>query len=446
MNHPGGLFERASEDAATAALFSDPAWIRAFVRVEVALARAQAAAGLVPRTAAVALGERAESFAPDLARLDAAMVRDGFPILELVSQLRTHVGAANAPWVHWGATTQDILDTALVGQLDAALQRVSASLAEAIAALARLADAHRGTLMIGRTHLQPALPVTFGLLAASWLAPLVRHRRRLDQLRPRLRVIQCGGAAGSLASLGPAGPAVARAWAAELGLGVPSMPWHAQRDTVIEAAQWLGLVSASLAKFGHDVLLLVQDGIAEVSESADPERGGSSAMPQKRNAAASEIILVATRAAAAHLGALQAIPPPALQRGVVNAQLEFIHLPRLCALTGGAVRAGVQLARELVVDAARMSANLAATHGTLLAEAVSLALSVHLPPTRSRQLVRDACATALSRRRHLLEVIRELPEAAPALAALPGSEAAYLGSTDAFISAALAEATRLSPP
>lgn len=436
---PGPLFVAPYEDAAVAALFSDAAWVKAMVRAETALAQAQAKTGLIPAEAAAAISARAETFSPDLARLHAATVRDGFPIIELVAQLKTHVGPDAAKWIHWGATTQDVMDNALVAQITGALQFIEQSLVRTTLALATLAKQHRATLMVGRTHLQPALPVTFGLQAAAWLAPLLRHRRRLAELRPRLQVVQCGGAAGTLASLGRQGPALARAWAAELGVGVPPMPWHAQRDSILETAHWLGLVGGSLAKFAQDVLLLTQAEIAELQESADGAGGGSSAMPQKHNPTASETVLVAVRSAAAHLTALQSSPPPELQRGTQTAQLELIHLPRLLALTGGALLASDRLAHQLVVHPARMQANLAATHGTLLAEAATLALSAHLDPTEARALVREACAAALAGQRHLVDLLRTRTQAPVAWDDLR-NEAGHLGSTGAFIDAVLAEA------
>jgi len=437
--NPSRLFVAPYEDAAVAALFSDAAWIKAMVRTETTLAQAQAKIGLIPPETAAAITARAETFSPDLARLHAATARDGFPIIELIAQLKTHVGPDAAKWIHWGATTQDVMDNALVAQISGAFQFIEQSLVRTTQALTTLAKQHRATLMVGRTHLQPALPITFGLQAAAWLAPLLRHRRRLAELRPRLQVLQCGGAAGTLASLGHQGPALARAWAAALGVGVPPMPWHAQRDSILETAHWLGLVGGSLAKFAQDVLLLTQAEIAELQESADGTGGGSSAMPQKRNPTSSETILVAVRSAAAHLTALQSSPPPELQRGTQTAQLELIHLPRLLALTGGALLASDRLAHQLVVYPARMQANLAATHGTLLAEAATLALSAHLDPTDARALVREACAAAVTEKRHLVDILRERVTAPVGWGELR-NETHQLGSTDSFIDAVLAAA------
>ena len=213
-----GLFQRALVDPEIAGLFTDAAWVDVLVRVEVALAEAQARAGVIPAAAATTIAERTRSFVAQPAKLAAGIEQDGFPIIELVAQLRAHVGGDAARFVHWGATTQDILDTGLVLQLRETLDRIEARLATLTEALSKLADRHRAALMVGRTHAQPALPITFGLKAAGWLAPLVRHRRALAELRPRVLNVQLGGAAGTLASLGDKGPAVVDALAAALRL------------------------------------------------------------------------------------------------------------------------------------------------------------------------------------------------------------------------------------
>jgi 3-carboxy-cis,cis-muconate cycloisomerase len=436
-----GLFQSALVDPEIVERFSDAAWVDALVRVEVALAAAQASAGVTPASAATTIAERLKGFAPDRAKLAAGIEQDGFPIIELVAQLRARVGGDAARFVHWGATTQDILDTALVLQLRETIIRFDAGLTALIAALVPLVESHRATLMVGRTHGQPALPVTFGLKAAGWLAPLVRHRRALAELRPRLLNVQLGGAAGTLASLGTKGPAVADAFATSLQLGTLPMPWHAQREGLLEFSGRLALIGTSLAKFAQDTLLLAQAEVGEV-RWAGGKGGGSSAMPQKQNPIRSEAVLVATRAALAAHSALLGTPAPEHERGTQTTQAELLHLPQVCAFTGGALRAATRLVAEMVVDAPRMRSNLAATHGVLLAEAATLALTHHLDAAAARRLVTDACAVATAEKRHLLEVLRTRPEAAPAAADLPRDEADYLGSTSVFIDRVLADARR----
>ncbi len=435
-----GLFTTPYVDRSVADCFSDESWMRTLVQVEVALARAQARAGVIPTASSEEIAKRAAQFICDRAALTVAIERDGFPILGLVTQLRRHIGGDAARYLHWGATTQDIVDTALVLQLWRALDLIDSRLTELLSALAHLADQHRNTLMTGRTHLQPALPTTFGLKAAGWLAPLVRHRRALAELRTRALNVQLGGAAGTLAALGRNGLEVTEAFAGELGLGVLPMPWHAQRDPLLEIAYCLTLIANSTAKFAHDILLLAQHEIGEVQESATTGRGGSSAMPQKRNPIRSEAILVAARTASSEAQALTLGIPPEHERGTQVCQTELLHFPRVCAFTGGALGAALKLAQELVVDEARMTANLRATHGVLLAEAASLALARVLEPAVARDLVQQACATAVAEKRHLLDVLGARPEVRPALASLPKSEADYLGSDSAFIDRVLADA------
>ncbi len=431
------------EDAEVAALFENEAWLAALVRTEVALVRAQAKARVIPEGEAIAIADRLKSFRLDSGKLAAETQRDGFPIIGLVAQIREHVGGEAAEYVHYGATTQDILDTALVCQVRMALEFIEARVVEVRAALASLADRYRAAVCIGRTHLQWATPVTFGLKAANWLAPLLRHHQRLQQLRPRILVAQCGGAAGTLASLGHFGPDVIREFAAENGLGVPPMPWNTQRDGILELADWLALLTSILVKFGRDILLLAQSDIAEVRESDGRDRGGSSAMPQKSNPVLCERLLVAAHSAAAHRMALANAPPPELERGTLTWQVEWEHLPRLVALSAGACGFAAQLASGLFVDTQRMQANLEATHGVLLAEAASMALRPHLGSEATKTLVREACQTATAENRHLIDVLRAKTTASIDWDALR-EEAKYLGSTNAFINAVLGEAAAIT--
>ena len=270
-------------DPALTALFADDQMVRCWLEVEGVLAHVQGELGIIPKPAAQAIRATSKTLSLDHARLREGMRQAGFPIIELVRQLRQAVGQAYGDYVHYGTTTQDIMDTAFVLQSRVALTQVEQQLRRVITNLAELAERHRHTLMAGRTHAQQALPITFGYKVASWLAPLLRHYERLRELRPRLLVVQLGGAVGTLASLGERGLEVQTALAHELQLAVPSMPWHNQRDGMAELANWLSLVSGSLAKMGQDIILLAQSEVAEVQESDDPSRGGSSAMPQKQN-------------------------------------------------------------------------------------------------------------------------------------------------------------------
>jgi 3-carboxy-cis,cis-muconate cycloisomerase len=430
------LLQDELADPAIDAWLGDAALIAAMVEVEAALARVQGRLGLIPQAAAVAIGQAAAGFAPDLAGLRRGMAGAGVPVPALVAQLRGAAAAEAGAWLHWGATSQDILDTALILQLRAVLAHIEAQLAETIAALAALAARHRGTLTIARTRFQQALPTSFGLKVAAWLMPLVRHSARLAELRPRLLVVQLGGAAGTLAALGPQGLEVARGLAAELGLGLPPMPWHNQRDGLIELAGWLGLLAGSLGKLGQDVLLLCQN---EVGELRDAAGGGSSTMPQKANPIRAEALLALARRSAGLVGAMHQAALHAWERDGSAWQLEWASLPPLASGAGAALGHTQALLRSLEVDADRMAQNLAASQGLLLAEAACLALARHLPRAEAQALVERACRQALAEGRDLFELLPGLTAAPVDWPALRDPRA-YLGAADALLDQALAAA------
>ena len=274
------IFKPLFSDDEVATLLGDGAFVNALVRVEIALARAEARAGIIPEVAAERIAE-IEAARIDIARLAAGTARSGFPIIALVQELRKQAGADAAPFVHWGATTQDIMDTACVLQLRAITDVLRARLLEVIRSLAALAEAHRETVLAGRTHSQQALPITFGLKVAGWIAPLVRHMERLDEIQPRLMMVQFGGAAGTLAALANKGLMVIDELAKQLKLSAPLIAWHTQRDGLVEIAGWLSLVTGGLGKMAQDIILLAQTEVGEVAESSESGRGGSSTMPQK---------------------------------------------------------------------------------------------------------------------------------------------------------------------
>jgi 3-carboxy-cis,cis-muconate cycloisomerase len=437
------IFAPLFSEAETAAIFSDEQHVRRWLEVEAALARVEGRLGVIPAEAGEAIAVVALSPEAvrriDIERLRDGVARDGFPIVELVRQLRQLVGKDYADAVHHGATTQDVMDTALVLQVRAGLEVVERQLGRLIAALAALASRYRDTLMAGRTHSQQALPVTFGYKAAGWLAPLLRDRRRLSELKPRLLAVQLGGAAGTLAALGDRGMDVQAALAVELGLAVPLMPWHAQRDSLAELADWLSLVSGSLAKMAQDVILLAQREVGEVRESGDPERGGSSTMPQKSNPVVSELILALARANAGHLAAMHQALIQEHERGTHGWQLEWLALPQMFGGTSAALVHAIWLAEHLQVDEARMAENVRASGGLMLAEALTAALAPSMGWEEARRLVRDAARTAAAEHRSLFDVVQAKTSAALDWEALR-DERNYLGSAGAFIDRVLIEA------
>ena len=426
---------------AMAEIFSDECFVANMLHVEAALARAQGKLGVIPTAAADAISEAVRTLTPDFAALQAGTERAGLPVIDLVRQLRQQLRlldpsrASSASYVHWGATTQDIMDTALVLQIRAGLRYIERELLQLIEKLAALADRHRNTLMAGRTHSQQALPITFGLKAANWLAPLLRHRTRLDELKERLLVVQFGGAAGTLAALGDAGLAVQEALAAELDLAVPLLPWHNQRDNLAELAGLLSLISGSLAKMAQDIILLAQSEVGEVHESADVSRGGSSTMPQKRNPVISELIIAIARTNASHLASMHHALIHEQERATHAWQMEWLALPQMFGLTAAALDKARFLSENLVVNQERMQQNVAASNGLMLAEAASFALAEHLPRVEAKKRVGDAVQVVLAEKRHLADVLQERIDASDAPVDWEKfyDEAAFLGATEALI-------------
>jgi 3-carboxy-cis,cis-muconate cycloisomerase len=435
-------------DPDTAALFSDEQFVQYLLEVETALAKAQGRLGVIPAKTAETIASAAASLRVDFEQLQAGTEKAGLPIIELVRQLREQVGGEAASYIHWGATTQDIMDTALVLQIRAALSVIENKLLRLIKNLARLADQHRSTLMAGRTHSQQALPIPFGLKVAGWLAPLLRHRQRLAEIKPRLLVVQLGGAAGTLASLGQVGINVQAALAAELNLSLPLMPWHTQRDNLAELAGWLSLVSGSLAKLGQDIILLAQTEVDEVRESSDRSAGGSSTMPQKSNPIVSELVIAAARANASLLSSMHQALVQEHERATHGWQVEWLTLPQMFALTSAALNKAIFLSDNLEVNEGRMRQNVAASNGLMLAEAINFALTAaHTDRAEAKQLIKEACQVAIDEGRHLVDVVQEKANAFIEQDSIDWQalkdETAYFGSSEAFINRVLHEAGKI---
>ncbi len=430
------LFSPLFSDAETAAIFSDAQLVRMMLMVEAGLARVQAHLGIIPQDAADRIATAVDRLNIDMGALRAGVEKAGVPTIDLIRQLREHVGGEAAAYVHWGATTQDIMDTAVVLQLRAALVPIEQRLNRLIGQFAQLADSHRHTLMVGRTHSQAALPITFGLKVAGWLAPLVRHRERLTQLKPRLLVVQFGGAAGTLASIAGDGLAVMTGLAEALNLGVPVMTWHTQRDSLVELAGWLSLVTGSLAKMAQDIILMAQSEVGEIRESHDNARGGSSTMPQKSNPIISEGIIAAARTNASHLAALHHAMIQEHERATHGWQMEWLNLPQMVILTAATLNKAVFLSENLVVDVERMRHNVRATNGLMLAERLTFALVPLLGRAEAKQLVKEACQIAATENRHLVDVVSARTQITLDWDTLR-DEASYLGVTHELIDRAL---------
>jgi len=434
------IFRDAFGSAAMRAIFSDRATIARYVEVEVALAAAEAKVGVIPKDAAAAIRRLARAEAIDVAKLKAETDLVGYPIVGVVHQLAKQCGEAGR-FVHWGATTQDIMDTATVLQIRDALALVEADLAALDASLAALAKKHRDTVMAGRTHLQHALPVTFGYKAAVWRGMIVRHGQRLQELKPRVLVGQFAGAAGTLASLGDKGLAVHDALMDELQLGRPPTPWHVARDGVTEAVALLALIAGTLAKIATDVMLLMQTEVGEAFEPFVPGRGSSSTMPQKRNPIACEFIVAAAKIVRQQAGLMLDALAADHERATGPWQLEWAAIPQAFIATGGALRQSRFLLEGLIVDAGRMRRNLDLTGGLIVAEAVMMALAQHTGRGAAHDIVYGACRAALDKGTTLLAELQGLPDVTEhfdkkRLAELT-DPVNYLGSAGAMVDRAL---------
>jgi 3-carboxy-cis,cis-muconate cycloisomerase len=401
---------------AMAQTFCDAARIQAMLDVEAALARVQAAAGLIPREAAPVIAGAARAEAFDLDQLGQAVLAGGNPAIPLVKALTARVAARDeqaARWVHWGATSQEIIDTGLVLQMRGALALIAAELDSLGDRLALLAEAHAETPIIARTLMQQAIPTTLGLKFAGWLSALTRSRQSLDALGPRVLVLQFGGAAGNLASLAPDGIGLSAALAEELGLALPDLPWHGQRDRIAEMGAALAVLLGSLGKLARDLALMAQTEIGEFCEPSGDRRGGSSAMPHKANPVACARIIAASKRAPGLAATLLAAMDQEHERGLGGWQAEWEVLPDLFRLTSAALEAANFIAEKGRFDIGRMRANLALTSGLVMAEAVATALGRKIGKPAAQRVMQRAARLAVEQRRSLRDCLEADPEIAP---------------------------------
>jgi 3-carboxy-cis,cis-muconate cycloisomerase len=395
-------------------LFSDEALVGRYLEAEAALARAQARVGVVPKDAARAIDAASRSLKIDYDKLRHETEIVGYPILPLVHQLSTAAGESGR-FVHWGATTQDIMDTANVLQIRAALTIVERDLREIGNILAGMARKYRDTPMAGRTHLQQALPVTFGYKAAVWLSSIDRHIERIEQARPRVLVGEFSGAAGTLASIGEGGLEMQKVFCEELGLNQPAITWHVARDGIAEAVTLLGLITGTLGKIATDVMMMAATEFGEVSEPFVPGRGASSTMPQKRNPISSELMLAAAKAVRQHVATMLDGMIHDFERATGPWHLEWISLPESFLLTASSLANAKFMLAGLVVHEPRMRENLDLTHGLIVAEAVMMAIAPKLGRQHAHDAVYDACRKAIEGDGHLADILAGVPEIVEAL-------------------------------
>ncbi len=435
------LFGPSFSTDAMAAVVSDVAWVQAMLDVEAAIARAEATVGLIPEHAAVAIGACCVAARFDFEQLGRDALLTGNPVVPLVRAVTTAVPGDAAGFVHWGATSQDVLDTAMMLICRKGLALIADDLGGVAAAVAGLTKQHRATLMPGRTLLQQALPITFGLKTAGWLAAIVEANTRLRTLQRTSLAVQFGGAAGTLASIAPHGLAVLRALSADLDLVEPVVPWHTARGRVAEIAMTLGLIAGIMGKVALDVALLTQTEVGELSEPADAGRGASSSMPQKRNPVGAVAVAACVRAANAQVMVLLGAMAQEHERAAGAWQAEWPAISDLLCLTAAAVARTRALLQGVQVHVERMRANVDANEG-LLSEHVMMALAAHTGRDTALALVRAASERA-SRSGHGLRetllgddaITRHLSTEDIHAALDPSS---YLGSTDALIDRALA--------
>lgn len=391
-------------DAETAAAFSDAAEVVAMLRVEGALARVQGDLGLIPAEAAAFIAGSAEKVRIDPASLATEVARDGVPVPALLAAFRTAAGASgHMQYLHWGATSQDIMDTALALRLTQAIDLWAARLFMLIAALGRMADRHADLPMAARTYGQAAVPTSFGAVVAGWGRPLLRHGARLSAVRHDVAVVSLSGAAGTLSAMGPQGPAVRAGLAAALGLRDPGAGWHAERDGIAALAGWMAGLCGSLGKMGEDLRLMAQSGIAEVRIAG---AGGSSTMPQKQNPVGPSVLVALARHAAGLNATMQGALVHGQQRDGGAWFAEWLALPPLCIAAGRALALACDLVGRLEPDALAMARGLADGGGLIHAEALTFALAARMPRPEAAAAVRALVAEVLAGEGDLLALAR----------------------------------------
>jgi 3-carboxy-cis,cis-muconate cycloisomerase len=436
------IFQGIFSSDAMRQVWSDENRTQKYLDVEAALATVQARLGLIPREAADEIASHCRLEQIDMGLLRRQTERIGYPVLGVVSQLNALCRERLGEYCHWGATTQDITDTATVLQIREALELVDQDLAAIARALARLAQEHRLTPIIGRSNLQQAIPVTFGYKMAGLLSAVQRHRERLAQLRERVLVGEFGGAAGTLASLETGAMQTQAGLCAELGLKQPLIAWHTIRDNIAEVGAVLGLIGGTLGKLAMDVKLMMQTEVGEVFEPFAHGRGSSSTMPQKRNPISSCYIHAAISVVRQHAAALMDAMVADHERSTGPWEIEWIVLPEAFCLMAGALKQSLAVLEGLEVDAQAMRRNIDLTHGLVMSEAVMMGLGPHIGRETAHDLVYDLCRAAVQQQRPLLELLAEHPLVSAHLdrAALARlcDPANYLGQSGAMVDRVLA--------
>jgi 3-carboxy-cis,cis-muconate cycloisomerase len=430
-------------------VLSDRSCLQGMLDFEAALARAEARAGVIPSSAAAAIAAQCKADLFDIEELSRGAKLSGNVAIPLVKALTALVGRDNkdaARYVHWGATSQDAIDTGCVLQLHQALKVVASDLDRLEQGLAELATKHRSTIVVGRTWMQQALPTTFGMKVAGWLDAVDRRRERLRETQCRAVVLQFGGAVGTLAALGNRGPEVAKLLAQDLALELPEIPWHSHRDRMAEVATTLGLCVGTLGKIAKDISLHSQTEVAEVFEPSEKGRGGSSTMPHKRNPVTSAVVLSAATRIPGLVSTMLTAMTQEHERGLGGWHAEWETLPEIVSLSAGALHQMAEIVPKLEIDAERMKANLEATHGLIFAEAIAMALAAKMGKVAAHEVVESACERAWKEKRHLRDVIFSDDQVKTHLSSddLDGlfDPRRYLGAAEEFVDRVVAASKR----
>jgi len=445
----GRLIESLASTPALAALFSDESVLGAMLEFETALARALGRTGLIPQEASDAIAVVANPRNFDIAVLADAAFRAGTPAIPLVKMLTDEVRKISkdaARFVHWGATSQDVADTAMSLLLKRAEPILIGDALRLEKALTDLSERHKSSVMLGRTLLQPAPPVTFGLKAAGWLASIRRGRRRLQEAFRAAAVLQFGGASGTLASLGERGISVAKSLSVELGLGNPPAPWHTQRDQLATLVCDCGVLTGSLGKMARDISLLMQNEVGEAAEPGGDGRGGSSTMPNKRNPTACVLTLAAAQRVPGLVATYLSAMTQEHERGAGGWQAEWPIVAGVVQSTGAAIASMAEAAEGLSVDTGRMRANIENTNGTIFAERAVMLLGAKLGRDIAHKILDDAVRRSVKEGRHLSAVLAEIPEVTAHLEAAEiknlETPEEYLGSAEIFRRALISQSDR----
>ncbi len=404
------IFGDIFSDAKMRAVWSDENRTAKYLDIERALAKVQGELGIIPKEAADEIVKNCDINKIDWEKLKAKTEQIGYPIIAVVNQINALTRDRLGEYCHWGATTQDITDTATVMQIREGLALIESDLAEISNSLAGLSKKYRDTPVIGRSNLQQAIPVTFGFKTASILAGIERHRERLQQLTPRVLVGEFGGACGTLASIEKGAMETQAGLMRELGLGCPLIAWHTVRDNIAEVGAFLGLVGGSLGKIAMDVKLMMQTEVGEVFEPFAQGRGSSSTMPQKRNPISCLYIHANISVVRQHAAALMDAMVADHERSTGPWEIEWVSLPEIFCLLSGALKQTKFVLAGLEVDTAKMRANIDMTHGLVMSEAVMMGLGPYIGREYAHDLVYDLCREAVKQSRPLVDILAEHPE------------------------------------